>query len=173
MDVREELEAVLNRPIRSPADAEVAAAAAEALAAYLRGEEAALRVLGGGSPEVPRSGDLAGLTLHAAAERVLEEAGTPLHVTELGRRIKAGGWRHPRAKPRPDQINYQLAARLPRYPQFVRTAPNTFGLARWASEPPKAASRPRLGIFSGPGGAIGRSIGDAADLPAASGEWRS
>lgn len=173
MDVRDRLEALLSRPIRSAADAEGAAAAAEALAAYLRGEEAALNVLGEGSPGPSRNDDLAGLTLHAAAERVLERAGTPLHVTELGRRIKAGGWRHPRAKPRPDQINYQLAARLPRYPEFVRTAPNTFGLARWRSDPPKPAARPSLGLFSGPGGAIGRSIGEAADQAASSGEWRS
>jgi hypothetical protein len=175
MDIRQELEKARGRPVRSAADAEFAAAAAEALAAYLRAEEDALRALGlGNSRQTDESpGDLHGLTLHAAAERVLEDAGVPLHVSEIGKRMKARGWKHPRANPRPDQINHQLAARLPRYKRFVRTRANTFGLAIWRSAPPKPSARPSVGIFSGPGAPVAEAIGDDADEAASAGAWRS
>src|SRR5712691_8481868 len=42
----------------------------------------------------PDSPSLAGLSLHEAARRVLEEEGRRMHVQELGARIKARGWRH-------------------------------------------------------------------------------
>jgi len=175
MDLREALEKARSRPIRTAADAEVAAAAAEALAAYIRAEENALQTLGLGSPRDAEAapGDLSGLALHVAAERVLEAAGVPLHVSEIGKRMKARGWTHPRADPRPDQVNHQLAARLPRYKRFVRTRPNTFGLAAWQTAPPKPAPRPKVGIFSGPGEHVAEAIGDRPDEAARAGAWRS
>ncbi|MDQ3770846.1 MAG: winged helix-turn-helix domain-containing protein [Actinomycetota bacterium] len=169
--LKKRLESSVARPIGSPEDAEKAARAAEALAEYLRAEKLAEAAL---APERPgqAAGPLAELTLQDAAERVLDAAGIPLHVKELGRKIKAGGWSHPRSKrARPDQINFQLAARLPRHPdRFVRVAPNTFGLLSWAtgSERP----RPRLAVFKGPQDGAARRSGDLADEAAAS-PWRS
>jgi len=96
---------------------------------------------------------LGGVTLHEAARRVLEEEGRPMHVQELGARIKARGWRHPRSRAaRSDQINFQLAARLPRHPEtFQRVAPNTFALAAWGdSAPVRQRPKPRLPLFSSP-----------------------
>jgi hypothetical protein len=176
-DIRERLEDLLGTRPRTAADAERAARAAEALAAYLRLEESVQSLLDPTGP-LPsggtRTGSLEGQTLHEAAERVLEQAGIPLHVSELGRRIKAGGWKHKRSSnPRRDQINYQLAARLPRYPEtFVRVAPNTFGLVSWGSTP-AARPTPRLGLFDGGGKVTGRAIGDHPEAAARAGEWRS
>ena len=164
----------LARPISTPEEAEAAARAAEALAAYLRGEEAAKRALAAEpAPEPDATGTLAGLYLEDAAELVLKQAGLPLHVKELGKRIKAGGWRHPRSRRAgPEQINFQLAARLPKHPdRFRRVAPNTFGLAGWEKREPKRA-RPRSGLFRGPGGAVAESIGERPAEPAQT-PWRS
>jgi hypothetical protein len=75
-----------------------------------------------------------------------------MHVRELGLRIKAAGWRHPRlSHPRPHQIEYQLAARLSQHPEtFRRFGPNTFGLTAWGDAPPRReAPKPRLGLPSG------------------------
>src|SRR5438876_11692649 len=122
MEMKEALQAILSRPVRLPEDAEVAKQAAGALGEYLRTEARAEPVLArarASSPEedAPPEADLRGLTLHEAARRVLEAAGNPLHAREIGARIKAGGWHHPRSKhPRSDQIVFQLAARLPRHP---------------------------------------------------------
>lgn len=174
MGRREELEEIVSGPFDSPEDAERAARAAEALAAYLRADQEAMVVLKVGlvAEEEARSA-LSSLTLHEAAERILDEAGVPLHVKELGRRIKAHGWKHPRSVGGPDQINYQLAARLPRHPDvFVRVAPNTFALKRWGPRQAAEVSvRPRLGLFKGPGGPVGRSIGDAPERAAGT-PWR-
>jgi len=154
----------MSRPKTTVADAEDAAEAARALADLLRGEARALRLLRDAEtadptrePSEPRPGGLplAGLTLHEAAHRVLETAGWPMHVHDLGVRIKAGGWRHPRStNPSPDQIEYQLAARLPRHPEvFKKFGPNTFGLTAWGDSPPRReAPKPRLGIFRSPPG---------------------
>lgn len=152
-ELKRRLEEIVRRPKVTARDA--AAEAARALADLLRGEERALRLLRGSSDEPGRRPDarspslpLEGLTLHEAARRVLEAAGWPMHVRELGVRIEAGGWRHPRAAhPRPDQIEYQLAARLPRHPEtFRRFGPNTFGLTAWGDSPPRrGAPEPRLG----------------------------
>lgn len=176
-DLRTLLEEALARQVESADDAERAATAASALAAYLRAVEAARRALDVTSRGSPPNGpaDLSALTLHDAAERVLDLAGVPLHVKELGARIKAGGWRHKRATPRPDQINYQLAARLPRHPdKFARVAPNTFSLSRWGPDRSAApSSPPRLGSFRGPGGKVGASLGDHAGEPASVDQWRS
>ncbi|MBA3291164.1 MAG: winged helix-turn-helix domain-containing protein [Actinobacteria bacterium] len=169
--LKRRLQLSVARPIGSPEDAERAAQAAEALAEYLRAEKLAEAALEPDRPR-PAAGPLAELTLQDAAERVLRGAGIPLHVKELGRRIKAGGWAHPRARrARPDQINFQLAARLPRHPErFVRVAPNTFGLLQGASA--SECPRPRLALFKGPRDGVARRIGDLADEAAAS-PWRS
>ncbi len=104
----------------------------------------------GGAPFLGGDIRLTGLALHEAARRVLQEEGRPMHVQELGERIKARGWRHPRSRAaRPDQINFQLAARLPRHPEaFRRVAPNTFALTAWDEEAPvRERPRPRLPLF--------------------------
>lgn len=153
--------------------------ASDALIELLRAEWRAMEVLReypGSKIVEPRDSSLAGLTLHEAARRALEEVGRPLHVRELGELIKARGWRHPRSQhARPDQILFQLAARLPRHPEFERVAPNTFALRVWRSES-RANTRPptRLGLFRGPGGATARSISETEE-PFASEDvaWRS
>lgn len=172
-DLAESLGEILAKPVASARDAERAARAAEALADYLRASERAEVVIRESvealeSNELHAPGDLAGLTLQDAAQIVLERAGTPLHVKELGRRIKAGGWRHPRSRAaRPDQINYQLAARLPRQPErFKRVAPNTFALIGWDRAPERSQRRfPRMGVFKGGGEAIGRLSGEHPEAP--------
>lgn len=174
-DLRRRLEEVLARPVRSASDAERAAEAAEALAGYIRASERAEQVLGGEDKKQVGTGSLAGVTLEEAAERVLEQAGTPLHVRELGKRIKAGGWQHPRStNARSDQIEYQLAARLPRQRQrFRRVAPNTFALAKWAHENLGQRRRPSVGLFAGSGEGVGRAIGESPEIAAGASRWRS
>src|SRR6266581_4719457 len=106
MNVKQELQSALGRPVQRPEDAEIAQEAAELLGEYLRVESRAdslLRRLR--RPEESTGTDFRGLTLHEAARRVLEAAGMPLHAREIAARIKAGGWRHPRSKhPRSDQM---------------------------------------------------------------------
>ena len=178
MEVRKELQGVLSTDIKTADDADRAREAADLLAALLRIESAAARLLGH-REEVRSTGgaDLRGMTLHDAAEQVLEDAGVPLHVKELGMRIKARGWTHPRSShPRPDQIFFQLAARLPRYSdRFHRVGPNTFALARWEESPQGVTRRrPRTSLFRGPGEAIGRAASESEE-PVTGGEasWRS
>lgn len=174
-DLRERLESALSVPPKTAIEAERAARAAEALAAYLRLEDsvgALLRADEPGSLGKERE-SLAGLTLHEAARSVLKRAGVPLHGREIGKRIKAGGWTHKRSKnARPDQIVYQLAARLPRHPDmFVRVAPNTFALVEWGA--PVQGPKPRLGLFEGEGKPTGRDIGEQPGDSAGAGQWRS
>ncbi len=173
-ELKRKLEEILARPKVTRHDAEEAVEAAQAIADLMRAEERALRLIDGGSREAPsRSGSttggtLAGLTLHEAARRVLQEAGWPMHARDLAVRIKAGGWRHPRSKnARPDQIVFQLAARLPRYPEiFRRVAPNTFALAEWGDSPPRTERpQPRFGLFTGPGGNLSEWIGNHPEAP--------
>lgn len=179
-DLRDRLERILAEPPETAADAERAARAAEALAEYLRLEEKTRPLLEGGDgigaprPRDVASGPLAGVALHEAARRVLEEAGVPLHVRELGKRVKARGWTHKRsAAARPDQINYQLAARLPRYPDiFVRVSPNTFGLRKWATDTHERP-KPRLGLAQHAGKPTAREIAERSDAPLAAERWRS
>lgn len=175
-DQADRLRELLRAPVHSPADAQRAAHAAAALAELLRAQMKADEVLGGAESASSRSQgapSLAGTALQDAALQVLDEAGVPLHARELGARIKARGWRHRHGETRADQIIHQLAARLPRYPQFRRVGPNTFALAKWQDEAATSAVRkPRVATFKGPGGDVARRIGDSADLPAAS-EWRS
>ena len=175
--LRERLEAAMAGPLVTPEDAERAARAAEALAAYIRAETLAERALvpdGAQSARAPRAGDLEGLKLEDAAERVLDRVGRPMHVRELGKRIKDGGWNHPRSRnPRPDQVNYQLAARLPRdrSSRFRRVAPNTFALVRWDHETP-ARPKPTFGLFTSHNGPSARETDERFDEVART-PWRS
>ena len=172
-DLREQLESALNVRPKTAHEAEQAAKAAEALAAYLRLEDSVGRLLRDEPGKDQDRKSFASATLHEAARRVLEQAGTPLHAREIGQRIKAGGWTHKRsANPRPDQIVYQLAARLPRHPDvFVRVAPNTFALVEW--DVPSRRPRPRVGLFGGEEKPNGRDIGERPGEPAGAGQWRS
>lgn len=150
-ELKERLDRIMRRPKITARDAEEAGEAARALADLLRGEERALRLLrGDDSSRGERAhvgSSVAALPLHEAAERVLQDGGWPMHVRDLGARIKARGWRHPRAtKADPHQIEFQLAARLPRHPEtFKKFGPNTFGLASWGDDPPRP-QRPALGF---------------------------
>ncbi len=177
MEVSQEMQRILSRPVEDADSAELAREAAEILAEYHRLKERA-RGLSAGSGQGGRNeaGPLQGLTLHEAARRVLDDAGVPLHGRELGARIKAGGWRHPRSThARSDQIVYQLAARLPRHSgTFRRVGPNTFGLVKWGRAGPPKRQRPRTGLFRGPGRAIGRTIGESEEsVSTPEAEWRS
>jgi HB1, ASXL, restriction endonuclease HTH domain len=197
MEIRHEVEQMIRAAasgrIESADEAERLSEAASLLAAYRRLDErgevllrkagaAALNhyaaQLGVSESTTEVASNLGRLSLHEAARRVLEEAGTPLHVRELGARIKAGGWTHPRSKdPRGDLILFQLAARLPRYPDtFERVAPNTFGLTKWSD--PLAGGRkvrePRTAMFQGPGRPVGRETGESEDAVATEdARWRS
>ncbi|MHB8511604.1 MAG: hypothetical protein ACYDCC_05440 [Actinomycetota bacterium] len=169
------LAALLEAPIQTVEDAERAADAARLLRDLMRIETQAEELLARpakGSPsvvaeEAPAYGSASfeALPLHEAARRALEVAGLPLHVRDLGARIKAHGWRHPRTtRARSDLIEFQLAARLPRYPNvFRRVAPNTFGLIGWP-EPPKDRPKPRLGTERGHGPPLSERIGDEPEM---------
>lgn len=176
-DIKEQLQALLNKPVESAADADRAAEAAEVLAAYLRATERARRLLLidelAAEPEIRPPGDLVGLTLHEAAEHVLERAGTPLRARELGKRIKAGGWTHPRSQnAKPDLIDYQLAAQLPRHPdRFRRVAPNTFALSKWDAAAP-SRPKPTMPLFSSKEGPNADEIGDLWEEVATAHPWR-
>ena len=152
-DLKARLEEILARPKVTVRDAEEALEAAQVLADLLRVEERALHLIAGETPPGDRgSADLAGLTLDEAARLVLEDEGRAMHGRELGAAIKARGWRHPRSKvARPDQIVFQLAARLPKHPDFVRVAPNTFGLRKWQEHPKPRSPKPKLPLFRGTG----------------------
>ncbi|MDQ4058265.1 MAG: winged helix-turn-helix domain-containing protein [Actinomycetota bacterium] len=173
-ELEERLAEILAKPVRTSADAEAAARAAEALLDILLARERAeLALAPAAEARITTPGDLSGLTLHDAAQRVLEQAGIPLHVRELGKRIKGGGWRHPRSRNAPpEQIQFQLAARLPRYPdRFQRVAPNTFALVSWGKRTTERPN-PAIGIAEGPRGEIARTIGERYDEPART-PWRS
>jgi hypothetical protein len=172
-EVRSRLEELRSQPVESPADARIVEEAARLLGELADVETRARRW----TEEIanPTRGEgLAGLPLRKAARRVLEEAGVPLHARELGARIKARGWRHPRSPNAPEgRIMFQLAALLPRHPDlFRRVGPNTFALAEWEDGPIRKRPAPRLGLFRGPGRAIGRSIGESED-PLSEELWRS
>jgi hypothetical protein len=171
-DTKEELRRVLAHPIRTPIEARQAEEAARMLRDILEAEQRADRLLAKEeAAEYVVGAKLEGLTLHEAARRVLQRAGRPLHAKEIGVRMKAAGWRHPRAtNPRSDQIEHSLAAQLPKYPTFKRVKPQTFALAEW--EETKEAPRPLIGIFDGPGGPVGRGISDAEKAAGVS-AWRS
>lgn len=175
--ISDRLRALLRKPVVSADDARAAEEAARLLGELLRMEarvRAFLGVPSGGravAERGPAYGDLARLSLHEAAKVVLSEAGLPLHARELGERIKARGWRHPRSSSsRPDQIVFQLAARLPKFPEtFKRVAPNTFSLVQDSVQAERP--RPRLGTCTGPG--WGESEIGAADEPFEAAKWRS
>jgi len=173
-NLRARLRALLERKVETSEDADLVAEAARLLRDLMRLDEQAGALLAraeGGTPvrerALPyRSGGFEGLPLHEAARRALEAAGEPLHVRDLGARIKAGGWRHPRAtRPNPDQIEFQLAARLPRHPHtFRRVAPNTFGLVERDDTAPRARATPRFARVRGRGPTLARTIGEEPDL---------
>lgn len=171
---RQELERLIAETESTAEDRMVAEEAGQILVEMIRLEGRAARLLSS-RPRIdatPPARSLAGLTLHEAAEEVLREAGTPLHVQNLGNGIKARGWRHPRSKrAREDQINFQLAARLPRLPQFRRVAPNTFALSEWGLAGPERP-KPQLGLFAGGGKVTGRQIDESQEHVEAP-EWRS
>lgn len=173
LDTRRLLEAILRKPVRSASDARRAREAAGLLETLIEIEDRASRLAGAAAEEGPSyGGDLAGLALQEAARRVLTEAGHPLHARELGARIKARGWRHRRStSARPDQIVFQLAARLPRFPEtFRRVAPNTFALVDFQAQ--TVRRKPRTGLFSGPGTGIAESTTDSEE-PMEASDWRS
>jgi hypothetical protein len=153
--LKERIAQILQRSVLTARDALEAAEAARLIADAIAVEERAAALLG--EPPAEGGEGLAGRTLDDAAELVLRQAGQPLHGRELGARIKAAGWRHPRTKvARPDQIVFQLAARLPKDERFVRVAPNTFGLREWSTGG-EHRERPRLRTFKGPAGAVAAS----------------
>jgi hypothetical protein len=174
-EIAAKLEQVIQAAPRGPKEAERASRAAALLADYLRlAERVADLAEEKTSLEEWDGAGFDRLTLHEAALQILREAGRPMHARELGDRIKARGWRHRRSKvARPDQIVYQLAARLPKYPNlFRRVAPNTFALAEWGERKPQANRSPRLGLFKGSRAATARKIGDS-DEALADQSWRS
>lgn len=175
-DLKNELTEVVGGQIRDPADAKRVQAAAGLLGELLELERRAETLLAD-DPQVSPGGSLAGLTLHAAAERVLDDGGVPLHARELGVRIKARGWIHPRSRVgRPHQIVRQLAARLPKHPEvFRRVAPQTFALVKWGKDSfPGPRAEPRLGLFRGPGTGVAGRIGESGEaIESGDAEWRS
>jgi HB1, ASXL, restriction endonuclease HTH domain len=179
MNLRAALEEIVQRPIDSLRDAELAREAADAIGQYLQWEASARRLLqqAHGEPAPPPPESLQGLTLRQAAIRVLQDAGGPLHIKELGARIKAGGWRHPRAEnPRPDLILFQLASQLRRHSETFRwVGPNTFALTEWHGRSPGGNDRlPRIGLFEGPGAAVGAASAQSDEaVTAGDAGWRS
>ncbi len=177
-ELKEALEDLISRPALTPEQERTAEEAARALVELVKAEGGARRLLEQAEP--PRrstaGATLAGLPLHEAARRVLEKYGWPMHAKELALRIKAEGWRHPRTRnAKQDQIVFQLAARLPRYPNiFRRVAPNTFALTKWGDSPPRSERpRPRAPLFSGPGGNLSEWIGEHPEAPFEDTEWHS
>jgi hypothetical protein len=175
-NVRAALEKVIGGPVDSAAGAERISKAAELLARFHRLVDEAKPLIDTSIPAIPVAVSLAGLPLHRAAEVVLTEAGTPLHARDLGARMKARGWRHPRSNAaKPTQIEHQLAARLPQFPEtFRRVAPQTFALTAAATPAPPSGPAAPAGIFQGPGTPVASSIGDS-DAPLTDGSvaWRS
>lgn len=72
-----------------------------------------------------------------AAERVLAEAGEPLHYGEITHRALANGWVVTAGKTPEATMNAQIATQLKRHTDdstFVRVRPGVFGLRRWLEE---------------------------------------
>jgi hypothetical protein len=74
-------------------------------------------------PEL-KEGPLTGLSWADAMTRVLEEAGTPLHVTEIWERLQEGGFRTDSRDPVRSVV--AIAVRDPR--NFPKAGPNRYGL---------------------------------------------
>jgi hypothetical protein len=147
----------------SETDHEVAAKAGAVLLDLIRVEGRANQLLAAGPASGLVTESFLGMPLQRAAVKVLEDAGEPLHVRELAARIKAGGWRHPRARGRGDQLTQQLAARLPRYAEFRRVRPNTFGLASWGDQPRRRTEKRPRALFEGTDRNVARWIGEHPD----------
>jgi len=166
VSIQSDLEQLIHRRPQNAEEAERIAEAASLLAEYHWLVAKVRGLLNKTDQRRAASGSLAGLALHEAADRALTEAGVPLHAKELGRRMKARGWRHPRARNAPpDRIEHQLAARLPLYPQFRKVAPQTFALASWGDSYPGASpsAAPLTALFAGSGAAMGAHAGTADD----------
>jgi restriction system protein len=69
-----------------------------------------------------------GLTTKQAAERVLREAGGPLHADEITRRALNGGLINTKGKTPQATMGAQLAVAAKKGQIFVRTAPGVYGL---------------------------------------------
>ena len=84
-----------------------------------------------------------------AAERVLVDAGEPLHYGEITRRALANEWVVTTGKTPDATLNAQVASNIKRqgdHSIFVRTQPGVFGLRRWLDEGQlDAASFPQAG----------------------------
>lgn len=170
MGVRERLERLKDRPIRSTEDAEVATEAARLLGELLLLEERARSL----ERREPSSSSLLGMPLHEAVGRVLSDRGRPMHVRELGREVYRRGWRHPRPPyQRPDRIEIHLASMMANYSRkFERVAPNTFGLR--AAAAPGPARPPRLGfVRGGHRGVAASELTDDAPMRDEDTAWRS
>lgn len=172
-DIKEDLREILRRPVASSEDARRAEEAARRLRDILEAEQRAEAAFARESAaSYGRASSLMGLTLHDAARRVLEKAGRPLHAREIGVRMKAAGWKHPRSrKAKPEQIVHSLAAQLPKHGEFKRVKPQTFALSEW-QEIHDTAPPPLVGIFQGPRAPTGRRISDG-DAAAGASRWRS
>ncbi|MEX2394500.1 MAG: winged helix-turn-helix domain-containing protein [Actinomycetota bacterium] len=171
----ERLRAVLTEVPSDRAGAERAARASGLLAEFYGLCERADELLQ--EPEPPsdtHGSDVKGLTLHEAAKRVLEDAGTPLGLHELSRRIRARGWQHPRStRALPEQLYHQLSAQLPKKTDtFERVSRGTFGLRGW-NDPNVERPKPRLGVFSAPGQLSAREISEREDELYEPPPWRS
>ncbi|GIX08204.1 MAG: hypothetical protein KatS3mg115_2607 [Candidatus Poribacteria bacterium] len=78
------------------------------------------------------------LTILQAAERVLREAGEPLHVDEIARRIIEGGlWRGESKTPQWSVAGSVYASmKHDESSPFVKVKPGIIGLREWIEEPP-------------------------------------
>ena len=171
--LRRRLDGLFKLPIATPEDGRRVEQAARLLTTLLEVEQRVAELEADGKPvrpakvgeQAPQYGaDFGALSLHEASQRILAEAGFPMHVRDLAVRLIARGWRGRNgARPKPRPLADQLAARLSRHPQtFVRVRPNTFALV--GMDPHATRPKPRLGIFDGPGGDFAANIGDVAEM---------
>lgn len=71
---------------------------------------------------------LSGLSMIDAAERVLAEAGRPMHIMEIVDEMLARGFEYEK---HPTALRASLTGSIERKPTFRRTAPATYGLSVW------------------------------------------
>lgn len=173
--LRSRLDELVKRPISSPEAGRLVEEAARLLTTLLEIEQRVAE-LEDGKPLRPAkvgerapvygAADFGALSLHDAAERVLSEAGFPMHVRDLAVRLIAREWRgRNAARPKPRPLADQLAARLPRHPEtFVRVRPNTFALV--GMDPHAKRPKPSVGIFEGPEGFSAAEIDDSEPFEA-------
>lgn len=164
--LKNRLERLVAQGADAPGGAATAGEAGELLLNLIRLEGRAGQLLSGtGEGKANPEFGFEGLALQEAALRVLVSVGAPLHVRELSARIKAGGWRHRRAGAHPGQLMHQLAARLPKYPEFSRVRPNTFALSAWGNRPPSGAAGPPRPVMAAVDQDLATWIGDHPEAP--------